>query len=98
MLLHPIVKFSTFRAPSRGKSEPRTSNTWLQCLAMRIELPSASWADAVHRAEDDAHTLTVAGLTSSDWAPLQLLPEGQVALAVRTEVEAPPPVALTLTF
>ncbi|MBC5785123.1 hypothetical protein H8N03_19405 [Ramlibacter sp. USB13] len=65
---------------------------------MRIELPSASWADTALRAEDDAHTLTVAGHTSSDWAPLQFLPEPDALLAVRTEVAAPAPVVLTLTF
>jgi hypothetical protein len=26
---------------------------------MRIELPSTSWAQAAHRAQDDAHTLTL---------------------------------------
>ena len=65
---------------------------------MRIELPSASWADAVPRPEDDAHTLTVAGQTSSDWAPLQLLPLADSAAGVRTEVGRPAPVVLTITF
>jgi hypothetical protein len=34
---------------------------------MRIELPTASWTDTLHRAEDDAHTLTVAVLPALDW-------------------------------
>jgi hypothetical protein len=65
---------------------------------MRIELPSPSWADTTLRAEDDAHTLTVAGQSSSDWAPLQLLPEAEGPLAVRAEVGVRDPVVLTLTF
>lgn len=63
---------------------------------MRIELPSASWADTVQRAEDDAHTLTVAGQSASDWAPLELPREDDTA--VRMEVERAEPVVLTLTF
>ena len=63
---------------------------------MRIELPSASWADTVLRAEDDAHTLTVAGQSASDWAPLELLPEPDGA--VHTAVTRAEAVALTLTF
>jgi hypothetical protein len=63
---------------------------------MRIELPSASWADTVHRAEDDAHTLTVAAQPGDEW-PLPGL-AGEPMLAVRTEVSVAEPVALTITF
>lgn len=66
---------------------------------MRIELPSNSWADTVHRPEDDAHTLTVAGQSASDWAPLQLLPDdAQTALSARTHVERIEPLVLTITI
>ena len=64
---------------------------------MRIELPSASWADTVLRAEDDAHTLTVAAQSPlADWSAG--IPFGEQALSVRTEVAAGEPVELTLTF
>jgi len=62
---------------------------------MRIELPSPSWAD-VHRAQDDAHTLTL-----PEQRPLSL---GQAELAAaRGEtlvayVAALPPRELTLTL
>lgn len=73
-------------------------NAWLQWQSMRIELPSTPWA-AVHRPEDDAHTLTVAAQTASDWAPLQLLPEAQCADPCdRTEVRGAEPVVLTITL
>jgi hypothetical protein len=65
---------------------------------MRIELPSASWSDTAPRAEDDAHTLTVALQSASDWAPLELLPAVDAALAMRTEVARSEPLQLTLTF
>ena len=65
---------------------------------MRIELPSNSWADTVHRPEDDAHTMTVAGQSASDWAPLQLLPDAQSALSARTQVEGGEPLVLTITL
>ena len=65
---------------------------------MRIELPSASWADMVHRSEDDAQTLTVSGQSASDWAPLDLLPRVDGGTSARTEVAAGVPQVLTLTF
>ncbi len=37
---------------------------------MRIELPIPSWADTVQRAEEDAHTLTIAVQSTSEWMPL----------------------------
>ena len=65
---------------------------------MRIELPSNSWADTVHRPDDDAHTLTVAAQSASDWAPLQLLPDAQTSLSTRTEVQRAQPLVLTITL
>ena len=65
---------------------------------MRIELPSDSWADTVHRADDDAHTLTVASQSASDWAPLDLLPQADTSLGVRVEIAATPILVLTLTL
>ena len=64
---------------------------------MRIELPSASWADTVHRAEDDAHTLTVAPAQPAlDWfAGAWSAGSG---LTQRVEVPAGEPQVLTLTF
>ena len=63
---------------------------------MRIELPIASWADTVQRADEDAHTLTMAAL------PAPTFVQGAVgadpALTVRTEVSACEPVVVTLTF
>lgn len=63
---------------------------------MRIELPPPSWADNAHRAEDDAHTLTVAAPTTADWVQWQWPAEPR--LAVRIEVPAAEPRVLTLTF
>jgi hypothetical protein len=63
---------------------------------MRIEMPTASWADTVQHAEDDAHTLTLAAQQGSDWLPGALAAD--VTLTVRTEVAADEPVLLTITF
>ena len=98
MLLHPAVKFSTFPPGMHVLPVHVACNGWLQWLDMRIELPSASWADTVHRADDDAHTLTVASQSASDWAPLDLLPQADAALGVHVEVAATPPLVLTLTL
>ena len=65
---------------------------------MRIELPNASWAQAAPRVEDDAHTLTVAGQSPSEWAPLELLPAEDRTLAVHTEVTSSDPLVLTITY
>lgn len=65
-------------------------------MSMRIELPSASWADTVQRAEEDAHTLTVAGQTATDWPNAHWRAEEGAAL--RTEVSDAEPVAVTITF
>jgi hypothetical protein len=64
---------------------------------MRIELPSASWADTVQRAEDDAHTLTVAAQPATEWLGGSWRAEPQQE-ALRTEVSDAPPVFVTITF
>jgi hypothetical protein len=63
---------------------------------MRIELPSTSWADTVQRAEEDAHTLTVAAQPLTEWPAAT--PFSEAALTVRTEVAGGDAVELTLTF
>jgi hypothetical protein len=45
---------------------------------MRIELPPASWADTAHRADDDAHTLTLVAQAADEWtAPKALVDPSQ---------------------
>jgi hypothetical protein len=63
---------------------------------MRIELPSNAWADVVQRADDDAHTLTVAAQPASGWVAGAWQP--QPAATLRTEVAALQAPVLTLTF
>lgn len=67
---------------------------------MRIELPSTTWADSAHRADDDAHTLTVASLHAPVPAPHW---GGEAwtsdpAATLRTQVVADGVVTLTLTL
>jgi hypothetical protein len=62
---------------------------------MRIELPSPSWADAAQRADDDAHTLTLAPATNPGWVTGTPLAD---ALTLRTEVARVELAAVTLTF
>ena len=96
MLAHPGVNFSTFPAEYRRRAARNPRNRWLQCISMRIELPPASWADATHRAEDDAHTLTVASHPAPDWVQWQW--PADPALSVRVEVPAGLPETVTLTL
>lgn len=63
---------------------------------MRIELPSASWADTVQRAEEDAHTLTVAAQPATEWLGGSWRAEPLQSLS--TSVGDAEPVFLTLTF
>jgi hypothetical protein len=63
---------------------------------MRIELPPATWADAAHRAEDDAHTMTLASQPTTEWA--LLLGEDFPALPLRVEVSPEELPTVTLTF
>lgn len=96
MLAHPGVNFSTFPAEYRRRAAGRACYRWLQCSSMRIELPPASWADTAQRAEDDAHTLTVAAQPSTEWVKWQW--PADPSLSVRVEVTAARPETLTLTF
>jgi hypothetical protein len=63
---------------------------------MRIELPTASWADTVQRADEDAHTLTLSALPPPAFAQGAI--GADPALTVRTEVSASEPVVVTITF
>jgi hypothetical protein len=63
---------------------------------MRIELPSTTWADAAHRADDDAHTLTMAPLHATHW-PVEAWTSDPAA-TLHTEVSTEPSVTLTLTL
>jgi hypothetical protein len=63
---------------------------------MRIELPLPSWAESAPRAEDDAHTLTVASAPATEWVAWQWATEPTRPL--RTQVGAAFPVTITLTF
>jgi hypothetical protein len=62
---------------------------------MRIELPSPSWAD-VHRAQDDAHTLTLP--VHPHVLPRVQLPLGEAGGTASVSVAAPQPESLSLTF
>jgi hypothetical protein len=63
---------------------------------MRIEMPSNNWADALQRADDDAHTLTVAARPAVGWVAGAWQPEP--AATLRTGVAAATAPELTLTF
>lgn len=95
MLAHPFVKFSTNPAELPRACRVNACNRWLQCGLMRIELPSASWTDTMLRAEDDAHTLTVAPQQPADWFGGWLTETG---FALRTEVADVEPRTVTLTL
>jgi hypothetical protein len=97
MLLHHRVNYSTFPAQSHLQSCLSACNRWLQCRHMRIELPSTPWPDTVQRAEDDAHTLTVAAAQPAlDWFAGAW--SADCGLTQRVEVAAGEPLTLTVTF
>jgi hypothetical protein len=96
MLAHCRVNYSRFPAELLPRPGCALCNAWLQCGSMRIELPPASWADPAHRAEDDAHTLTVASHPAPDWVHWQLAVEP--ASRTRTGIEDGEPVTVTITF
>lgn len=65
---------------------------------MRIELPSPSWAD-VHRAQDDAHTLTLPQQRPVSFGPSLLLPvDGGRGETLRVHVAPIESRELTLTL
>ena len=63
---------------------------------MRIELPLPSWNEATHRADDDAHTLTVEASPASDWSPWQWASEPEATLRTQVAAATPAPVTITL--
>jgi hypothetical protein len=63
---------------------------------MRIELPPASWADTAHRADDDAHTLTLVAQSPDEWHPPHAVLDA--TLTLRTAVGDIPALTVTLTF
>jgi hypothetical protein len=89
------VNKSTFAAELPDNRMQRPRNPWLQFVPMRIELPPATWSDGALRAEDDAHTLTLATQPVTDWA---LPAEADATLRLRVEVTTSIPPVVTLTF
>lgn len=63
---------------------------------MRIELPSASWAETLQRAEDDAHTLTIEGVLAA--GPFAAMRLGEAAATLRIEVPEGDAAPMTITF
>jgi hypothetical protein len=63
---------------------------------MRIELPLPAWAESAQRADDDAHTLTVAPSVAADWVAWQW--PSEPAPCVRVAVAATRAQPLTLTL
>jgi hypothetical protein len=63
---------------------------------MRIELPTATWADTAHRVDDDAHTLTLAPQAMPGWEHGALLPDPEPT--VRVSVPGTEPVVLSITL
>jgi hypothetical protein len=64
---------------------------------MRIELPTISWADA-HRAQDDAHTLTLPSARPLTLTDSLLAATSEEGATLRTEIAVQPEIALTLTL
>ena len=63
---------------------------------MRIELPTATWADTANRVEDDAHTLTLAPTPLPGWVEGPLVPDSGPTLHVK--VPDTEPVVLSITL
>ena len=89
------VNYSTFGAARRRRAARNPCYVWLQCIPMRIELPSTSWADT-QRAEEDAHTLTVAAQAATDL--LAGAWRADAGEPLRTQVDDAEPVIVTITF
>jgi hypothetical protein len=93
MLAHRHVKYSTFSlCPAVGEGIPLVT-VWV----MRIELPTPSWADA-HRAQEDAHTLTVPEQRTLPALDELLLVADANGATARVEIRAATPRTHTLTF
>ena len=63
---------------------------------MRIELPTATWADTANRVDDDAHTLTLAPTPLPGWVEGTLLPDPDLTLSVKVPDTAPVVLSITL--
>jgi hypothetical protein len=63
---------------------------------MRIELPTATWADTAHRVDDDAHTLTLAPQATPGWVHGAVLPDAEPT--VHVSVPDTGPIVLSITF
>jgi len=63
---------------------------------MRTDQPSPPWADMLHRAVDDAYTLTLAAQADTGWGGFAA--EAEPALTLHTEVTAAEPVVVTVTL
>jgi homoaconitase/3-isopropylmalate dehydratase large subunit len=64
---------------------------------MRIELPAASWDHAALRADEDAHTLTLASHRATEWMPMAPW-NTNPGEALRVQVPDAEPMTVTLTF
>lgn len=95
MLLQRRVNYSTFPAEFLVK-EASTLATGGYSAGMRIELPSTTWADTLHRSDDDAHTLTVSAQPAPEWSGVPWTAQAEPLL--RVQVAPGEALVLTLTF
>lgn len=94
MLAQRRVNKSTFRVLAAA-ARPASGFAYCYSAPMRIERPTEGWA-AAHRAQEDAHTLTVAEVRP----PVLVAPghpEDEL-LTIRVSVPAPANTTVTLTF
>lgn len=63
---------------------------------MRIELPLPAWNESTQRADDDAHTLTLAPAPATEWVPWHWPTDP--APTLRAGIAAQPPVTVTVTL
>lgn len=65
---------------------------------MRIELPATAWADTANRADDDAHTLTMAAHAQPGTEWLGSFWAVEPGPTLHVAVPAAQPVVLTITL